>query len=661
MNKSSMEQQSKENVLTKTKVNDDAEIYVSMKKSIREMKGNLTSQEPKAIESSTYYISPSENKSRRSRSKSRFNHRDIKQRSKSKDSRKDRGYGNRSGRYREDRSSSKNRRGSSYRRYRDHHEGRGFRGTEGSYRRSERSRGRSGSSYSRSGARKSSSEEVNIIHFSDYRGDYDTEFIKDITNHGEHMTKEIIEIVYNEGTHAIDPYRAIVDSGCPKTVAGKPWLDAFIESKGDNIQVKRRKEKEFFRFGPSKVFMSLENYELEVSIGTLKDRIKVSVVETNVPLLIGLDYQRKWGMIIDVGRNEIYIRKSGETFHISEKENHWTLPIQEESLHVRARNLVFHVNLDDLCDRKLRKHIVKVHKNLAHKSEEQLVKLFKMAEKDTKGIRKVIKDVVDTCTICKRFKKTPARPKVAMPKAFSTNEVVSLDLKERRDFKKEILYMCDEFSGFLVAEVIDNKNPETVMKAFNKRWVRQGPGIPSRGIFADNGGEFKNPKMKEAASKYGISLYLTAAHSPWSNGKNERNHYTCDIIVDKLLEEDPTISLEEALSHAVEAKNLIINRTGFSPRQLMFGKQGVVPGISDGNPASMEVVTESESFRKELINRQKAEELYRKIDISERLQKCLAQKTYGYSDNKYYEGDKVLFKENDKGRWSGRGKVPKYT
>ena len=215
--------------------------------------------------------------------------------------------------------------------------------------------------------------------------------------------------------------------------------------------------------------------------------------------------------------------------------------------------------------------------------------------------------------ICRRFKKTPPRPKVAMPKANSTNEVVSVDLKERRDFKKEILYMCDEFSGFLVAEVIDNKLPESVMKAFNKRWVRQGPGVPSKGIFADNGGEFKNPKMKEAAAKYGISLRLTAAHSPWSNGKNERNHYTCDIIVDKLLEEDPSIGLEEAVSHAVEAKNLQINKTGLSPRQLMFGKQGVIPGITDGSPASMEAVTESDSFRKELMNRQKAEELFRKI------------------------------------------------
>ena len=35
----------------------------------------------------------------------------------------------------------------------------------------------------------------------------------------------------------------------------------------------------------------------------------------------------------------------------------------------------------------------------------------------------------------------------------------------------------------------------------------------------------------------------------------------------------------------------------------------------------------------------------------------MAQRTYGYSDNKYLEGNLVLFKENDKGRWSGPAKV----
>ena len=187
--------------------------------------------------------------------------------------------------------------------------------------------------------------------------------------------------------------------------------------------------------------------------------------------------------------------------------------------------------------------------------------------------------------------------------------------------------------------------------------MREGPGVPSKGLFADNGVEFRNSKMIEMAAKYGISLKLTAANSPWSNGKNERNHFSCDMVIDKLLEEDPQLTLKEAVSHAVCAKNMYINKTGFSPKQLMYGRQGAVPGISDGNPASMEPVSESEAFKRELVTRQKAEELFRKIECNDRIQKCLAQRTYGYNDNVYNNGDEVLFKENDKSRWSGPAKV----
>ena len=89
MNKSTMEPQSKENVLTKTKLDNDSEIYSSMKKSIREMKGNLTSENVEkvdgVVENKTFYESGYS--SRRSRSKSRFNFRE-RDRTRSKSDRK---------------------------------------------------------------------------------------------------------------------------------------------------------------------------------------------------------------------------------------------------------------------------------------------------------------------------------------------------------------------------------------------------------------------------------------------------------------------------------------------------------------------------------------------------------------------------------------------
>ena len=114
--------------------------------------------------------------------------------------------------------------------------------------------------------------------------------------------------------------------------------------------------------------------------------------------------------------------------------------------------------------------------------------------------------------------------------------------------------------------------------------------------------------MIEVAAKYGLKLNFTAGHSPWSNGRNEQNHYTCDRTIEKLMEEDPKITLEDALSNAVYAHNLQTNRSGFSPNQLVFGKQNKVPGINDSTPASLEPVVESDVFCNEFLNRQKAEE-----------------------------------------------------
>ena len=160
-----------------------------------------------------------------------------------------------------------------------------------------------------------------------------------------------------------------------------------------------------------------------------------------------------------------------------------------------------------------------------------------------------------------------------MKKATTSNEVISLDLKEFNSENKYVLYMVDEFPGYLKGKVINNKKPETIIKAFNKAWIEEGPGIPKEETMTDNGGEFKNPEFKEMAAKFGLKISLTAGNSPWSNGKCERNHYSADRTIQKLREDDSCLSLEDALSHAIYAHNLQVNKTGFSPSQVTFGQR----------------------------------------------------------------------------------------
>ena len=66
-------------------------------------------------------------------------------------------------------------------------------------------------------------------------------------------------------------------------------------------------------------------------------------------------------------------------------------------------------------------------------------------------------------------------------------------------------------------------------------------------------------------------MRITPSYAPWANGGNERNHYTCDRTVFKLREEDPKISLEDAVHKACFWKNAEIKKSWFSSQQLIYG------------------------------------------------------------------------------------------
>ena len=136
------------------------------------------------------------------------------------------------------------------------------------------------------------------------------------------------------------------------------------------------------------------------------------MVDANVLLILGTEYQNKWGMRIDPRRQEIYIRKSQDRLKKDKEMSHWTIPIQrQKQLREEAKNLAHMMNTKTGLDHELRKHIMKINKILCHRSKEQLDALVQSVEKDTPKIKGCIKNVCSTCTICKMLGKTPTRPR----------------------------------------------------------------------------------------------------------------------------------------------------------------------------------------------------------------------------------------------------------
>ena len=228
---------------------------------------------------------------------------------------------------------------------------------------------------------------------------------------------------------------------------------------------------------------------------------------------------------------------------------------------------------------------------------------------------KLIRQVVKDCKICQKFGRSMVKPKVALPKATSFNEIVTLDLKQFGD--KYVLWCIDAFTRFVQGKLLKNKKAETVVNAINECW-NLAFGIPGTGYYADNGTEFKNVKMDELVSKLGISISYGPAYSPWSNGINERNHASCDLMIKKLMENKNVGFTDELVKTAAWTHNMNVNRAGFSPLTLVTGKAVSIPGLMMGNEGS-ESLTDAEAVRKIMETIHKVTKEFREAETKVKL------------------------------------------
>ena len=132
-----------------------------------------------------------------------------------------------------------------------------------------------------------------------------------------------------------------------------------------------------------------------------------------------------------------------------------------------------------------------------------------------------------------------------------------------------------------------------------------------------------------------ITIRMTAASSPWSNGSCERSHATVDRIIDKILEDDPKMGLQRAVDWACFVKNSEINKTGFSPLQLFSGKSPVFPGLSDCSPANVEMDGNNE-YLSVLRRMDKVRVEARKIDCDQRLKTALKSKINSACQDRFF-------------------------
>ena len=442
---------------------------------------------------------------------------------------------------------------------------------------------------------------------------------------------------------------AVLDSACSSTVSGKDWLNCYLDSltEDEKCEVVHKPSTTVFKFGGGERLQSLGKVVVPCYLAGKKCSIETDVILSDIPMLLSKQAMKKANMKLDLANDkaEIY----GTTVALQNTSaGHYCIPLKETALSIKSCFAVTESQED------MKKVVTKLHKQFAHPSSNRLKCLLKDAGVLTKDRSKMIDELSANCTICAKFKKTPARPVVSLPLATNFNECVVMDLKE---WVKGtwILHLVDAATRFTLSTIIHNKKPSTIVEKVLLLWVGSGFGCPKK-FLADNGGEFANSEYKDMCENLNIDVRNTAARSAWQNGLCERNHAVVDECVQKIIEDNPDMKLEIALIWAVHAKNCLQMNSGYSSYQLIFGQNPNLPSVITDKPPALEGSTISERFYQHLNGLHSARRAFIRAESSERIRRALRHQIRT-SDQLYETGDVVFYKRDTSNKWKGPGTV----
>lgn len=438
---------------------------------------------------------------------------------------------------------------------------------------------------------------------------------------------------------------AVLDSACSSTVCGKEWIENYCVTAGVDINdLKKGSSGKIFKFGGGTRLESQGLYEIPAEIVGRRVNIKTDVVDSDIPLLLSKQAMKNAKVTLDLENDKATIfGKSVELECTS--SGHYALPIMPE-------HLVFATDFDQMTEAEQVRNLKKLHCQFGHACDDKLRKLMEDAGVWKPTYSTPLRDITNSCDTCKKFKRTPARPVVSLPLSDDFNQIVAMDLKIFRS--GYILHIIDTFTRFSVSTYIRRKTPTDIIDNVIKKWV--GVFGIMGGILTDNGGEFSNEEMRQVASTLGVKLYSTAADSPYQNGICERVHGVIDMILHKLMADYPRAELDVLIGWANMAKNSLQTQYGFSPYQLVFGRNPNLPNLmNDKLPALNNTITNDVLLR-HLSALHAARQEFIKSEACEKLRRALRHKTR-LSYQHFEHGDSVYYKRDNQVQWLGPARV----
>ena len=238
----------------------------------------------------------------------------------------------------------------------------------------------------------------------------------------------------------------------------------------------------------------------------------------------------------------------------------------------------------------------RLHINLGHPPSVQLLRALQAAGAKQKVLEYVRSEY--RCPTCTCASGPAYRRKAAFARTFRFNALLAVDTFVLRCNLADgatavhVLNIICHGTNFQSCLPLPHFDSREVWRSFLHGWIRPF-GMPEA-ILSDGGSEFRG-HFESSCESNGILQILIDPEAPWQNGRVERHGGWIKERLETELQSGvlrlrSVADVEDLLASLCAAKNQYLNRGGFSPAQLVFGRNPQVPG---------DLLQESNIFRPE--------------------------------------------------------------
>ena len=299
-----------------------------------------------------------------------------------------------------------------------------------------------------------------------------------------------------------------------------------------------------------------------------------------------------------------------------------------------------------------------MHQNLGHPPNKELIKHLKIAGAKDNVLRAAEQLV---CRTCAKSTKAPLHKVSAPVAALDFNEAVALDIiwLDTMDEKNNpALNIVDLASTYQVVVPLVSTKSADVSEAFVSGWI-QWAGAPGF-VLVDLDSAFKD-KFLNLMDQKSVVVRAAAGQAHWQNGVAERHGGAWKAIWSKLVEDKLVFKeeLSEAAAFVSDAKNLLRNRSGYSPRQWVFGSNGRQPqdlfDMDAQEIEAMDMASPDTKFARSQVLRVGAKAAFYACQSKEAIQRAMNHKPR--VENKDFENGDLVYAYREVRQ--GKGKKPK--